>query len=168
MCRRIVTSLGVVLPVHQRRTAIGDAMQARILLMEDDPLIRDLLREVLEEEGYRVLTADATLDPVEVSQLRPDLILLDLWFGGAAWGLDWLRELRVTPGAHGIPVIICTGDARMARCEVDHLQALAADVILKPFDLDDVVRRLAAGLSSRAARGFVPPVAPSAPQLGAD
>jgi DNA-binding response OmpR family regulator len=68
-------------------------MQARILLIEDDHVIQDLLRDLLEEEGYRVLVADATLDPVDVSQLRPDLILLDLWLGGGAWGLDWLREL---------------------------------------------------------------------------
>jgi DNA-binding response OmpR family regulator len=63
-------------------------MQARILLIEDDPIIQALLRDLLEEEGYRVLVADATLDPVDVSQLRPALIVLDLWLGGSAWGLD--------------------------------------------------------------------------------
>jgi DNA-binding response OmpR family regulator len=143
-------------------------MQARVLLIEDDPIIQDLLRELLEDEGYRVLVADATLDPVDVSQLRPNLVLLDLWFGGVAWGLDWLRELRVTPGARCIPVIVCTADARLARREAEQLQTLAADVILKPFDLDDVVTRVAAALSSRTARKLVPPVLSSAPRLGAD
>ncbi|HEX2282225.1 MAG TPA: response regulator [Thermomicrobiales bacterium] len=143
-------------------------MQARVLLIEDDLLIQDLLREILEEEGYRVLVADATLDPVDVSQLRPSLVLLDLWFGGAAWGLDWLRELRVTPGARCIPVIVCTADARLARREAEQLQTLAADLILKPFDLDDVVTRVAAGLSSRSTRNLASPVASIAPRLGAD
>ena len=125
-------------------------MQARILLIQDELVIQDLLRDLLEEEGYRVLVADATLDPVDVSQLRPNLILLDLWFGGVAWGLDWLRELRVTPGARCIPVIVCT-----------------ADVILKPVDLDDVVTRVAAALSSRVAHDHVPPSPSTAPPLGA-
>jgi two-component system, chemotaxis family, chemotaxis protein CheY len=143
-------------------------MPARVLIIDDDRIVQDLLRALLEEAGYRVLAADATLDPVDVSQLRPDLILLDLWFGGAAWGLDWLRELRVTPGARCIPVIVCTADASLAKREAEQLQALATDVILKPFDLDDVVTRVAAGLSSRAARDLVPPAAPIVPQLGAD
>ena len=143
-------------------------MQARVLLIEDDLIIQALLRDLLEEEGYRVLVADATLDPVDVSQLRPHLVLLDLWFGGTAWGLDWLRELRVTPGARCIPVIVCTADARLAKREAEQLQALVTDVILKPFDLDDVVAKVAAGLSWRAVRGLVQPLAPIAPHLGAD
>jgi DNA-binding response OmpR family regulator len=142
-------------------------MQARVLLIEDDLIIQALLRDLLEEEGYRVLVADATLDPVDVSQLRPDLILLDLWLGGSAWGLDWLRELRATPGARCIPVIVCTADARQVQHEAEHLRVLAADVILKPFDIDDVVTRVAAGLSPRVARELVPPNASIAPQLGA-
>jgi DNA-binding response OmpR family regulator len=142
-------------------------MQARILLIEDELVIQDLLRDLLEEEGYRVLVADATLDPVDVSQLRPNLILLDLWFGGVAWGLDWLRELRVTPGARCIPVIVCTADARLARLEAEQLRVLAADVILKPFDLDDVVTRVAAALSSRVTRDHVSPSPSIAPPFGA-
>jgi DNA-binding response OmpR family regulator len=143
-------------------------MQARALLIEDDLLIRNLLRELLAEEGHRVLVANATLDPVDVSQLRPNLILLDLWFGGAAWGMNWLRELGVTPGARRIPVIVCTADARLVRREAEQLRSLAADVILKPFDLDNVVMRVAAALSSREARNLVPPVSSIAPGLGAD
>ncbi len=142
-------------------------MQARVLIIEDDLIIQDLLRELLEVEGYRVLVADATLDPVDVSQLRPNLIVLDLWFGGTAWGLDWLRELRTTPGARCIPVIVCTADARLVKHEAEQLRALAADVILKPFDIDDVVTQVTAGLSSRAGRDFVPPDTSIAPALGA-
>jgi len=142
-------------------------MQPRVLIIEDDRTIQDLLRDLLEDEGYRVLGADATLDPVDVLQLQPNLILLDLWFGGTAWGLDWLRELRVTPGTRCIPVIVCTGDARLVKREAEQLQTLATDVILKPFDLDDVLTRVAAGLSSRATRDLVPPMLSIAPRLGA-
>ena len=142
-------------------------MQARVLLIEDDRLIQALLRDLLEEEGYRVLVADATLDPVDVAQLRPDLVLLDLWFGGGAWGLDWLRELRVTPGTRCIPVIVCTADARLAQQEAEQLRALTTGVILKPFDIDNVATRVAAGLSPRVTGDLVPPDASIAPQIGA-
>jgi len=142
-------------------------MQARILLIEDDLIIQDLLRELLEDEGYRVLVADATLDPVDISQLRPNLILLDHWFGGVACGLDWLRELRVTPGARCIPVIVCTADARLVKLEAEQLRALATDVILKPFDIGDVVTRVAAGLSARVGRDLLPRNSSIPPQLGA-
>ena len=142
-------------------------MQARVLLIEDDPIIQALLRDLLEEEGYRVLVADVTLDPVDVSQLRPNLIVLDLWFGGSAWGVDWLRGLRVTPGARCIPVIVCTADTRLVKHEAEQLRALVADVILKPFDIDDVVTRVAASLSRRVGRDLAPPHASIAPQLGA-
>jgi DNA-binding response OmpR family regulator len=163
-----VKQQSVDVPFRHLRTVIEGTMQARVLLIEDDRVVQNLLRELLSEEGYRVLVADATLDPVDVSQLRPNLVLLDLWFGGAAWGLDWLRELRVTPGARCIPVIVCTADARLVRLEAEQLRSLAADVILKPFDLDDVVARVAAALSARAARNLAPPVSSIAPRLGAD
>jgi DNA-binding response OmpR family regulator len=65
-------------------------------------------------------------------------------------------------------VIICTADARSVKHEAEQLRALAAGVILKPFDIDDVVSRVAAGLSSRVVRNLVPPTASIAPQLGAD
>ncbi|MDF3018232.1 MAG: hypothetical protein K0R44_3457, partial [Thermomicrobiales bacterium] len=62
----------------------------------------------------------------------------------------------------------CTADARLVRLEAEQLRSLAADVILKPFDLDDVVARVAAALSARAARNLAPPVSSIAPRLGAD
>jgi CheY-like chemotaxis protein len=41
-------------------------MPARVLIIDDDRIVQDLLRALLEEAGYRVLAADATLDPVDV------------------------------------------------------------------------------------------------------
>jgi DNA-binding response OmpR family regulator len=64
-------------------------------------------------------------------------------------------------------VIVCTADARLVRHETEQLRALAADVILKPFDIDDVVTRVAAGLSSRVGRDVVPPNTSAVPRLGA-
>jgi CheY-like chemotaxis protein len=116
----------------------------RILVIDDDPDLTALLHDILEEEGYRVVAASGPLDAVDISQLRPELIVLDLWFGHRAGGWDQLRELRATPGARDVPVLICTADARAAQERGDCLRGLDADVILKPFDLNDFLGRVAA------------------------
>ena len=140
-------------------------MQPRVQIIEDDLTIQDQLRELLEGEGYRVLVANATLDPVDASRLHPNLIVLDLWLGGSAWGWDWLHDLRVTSDARGIPVIVCTADTGLAQREAEQLQTLATDLILKPFDFDDVVARVAAGLTSQPPSHLVSSSAPAPPSL---
>jgi len=135
---------------------------SRILVIEDDPDLSVLFHDILKEEGYRVLTASGPLDSVDISQLRPRLIVLDLWFGNKAGGWDQLHQLRATPGARDIPVLVCTADSRVAENATSCLRSLDADVILKPFDLDDFLGRVAAtyGPGTRAPT--------SAPSLSAD
>jgi CheY-like chemotaxis protein len=118
--------------------------QPRILVIEDDPEITDLFRAMLEDEGYEVLATGDAVDPVVISDLHPALIVLDLRLSGHANGWTWLEKLRQSPDMHAIPVIVCTADARLAQCHADQPHALATDVVLKPFDLDDFTRRVAA------------------------
>ncbi len=49
----------------------------RVLVVEDAPLNRDLLRDILEEAGYWVLPTDRPVDPADLLQLRPDLVILE-------------------------------------------------------------------------------------------
>ena len=116
----------------------------RVLVIDDDPGVESLLRSVLEDEGYQVLSAASTVHPVDVSQLHPALIILDVWLSGNASGWDLLQELKVTPGARGIPVLLCTGDGGLLAREADQIFDLAAGILRKPFDLDEVVARVAA------------------------
>ena len=139
----------------------------RILLVEDDTGVQDLLRDLLEAEGYRVLSAASPLDAVDISQLHPSLVILDLWLGGRASGWDLLEALHVTPGARGIPVMICTADARFVQREADRLREIAATVLLKPFDVDDLLARVTKACSpspmSRPRYGSTVPTTESAP-----
>jgi DNA-binding response OmpR family regulator len=116
----------------------------RILVIKDRHCVDRSLHEALEGAGYRVLSAPMTLDPVDLSQLRPALVVLDLSFDGETRGVHFLQSLQATPGARGIPVMICVPDARMAQGETGGIRNLAADVLLKPFDRDDFVARVAA------------------------
>jgi CheY-like chemotaxis protein len=126
----------------------GGAGPRRVLVVEDDPALRALFAEVLAEEGCRVLVAAHAPDPVDVLQLRPDLLVLDLVLGGAdgadgGWRL--LRALRAYPGGARVPVLVCTADHALARREAAGLAALADAVLLKPFGLDDLLRHLRPG-----------------------
>jgi len=128
----------------------------RVLVIDDDPEIQSLLRSVLEEEGYQVLSAASTVHPVDVSQLHPALIILDIWLSGndSGWGL--LQELKVTPGARRIPVLLCTGDGALLTREADRINDLAAGILRKPFDLDEVVLRVATCLPGSPTGGSRP------------
>jgi DNA-binding response OmpR family regulator len=128
----------------------------RVLVIDDDPAIQNLLRSVLEEEGYQVLSAASTVHPVDVSQLHPALIILDVWLDGddSGWGLP--EELKVTPGARQIPVMLCTGDGGLLTREANRIDALAAGILRKPFDLDDVVARVAACVPAAPRSGSSP------------
>ena len=116
----------------------------RALVVEDDPSIRALLGPVLLEEGYRVMLSDHAPDPVDVQQLRPDVIVLDLVLDGADGGWSLLRALRANPGTARIPIVVCTADRSRVLQAAGEMRDLAAQVVLKPFDLEDLLRHLGA------------------------
>jgi len=122
--------------------------EATILVVEDEDDIRDLLAFTLAREGFAVLQADS--GPAALEQARnkhPDLILLDLMLPGMD-GLSVYKRLQREPGASGIPVIMLTAKGE----EIDRIVGLeigAADYIVKPFSLREVVLRIRAVLGRR-------------------
>jgi DNA-binding response OmpR family regulator len=106
-----------------------------ILVVEDDPLIGDLLCDVLEEHSYRCVTvssADSALTALET--LRPALITLDLGLPGVS-GRTLLLLLRANAQTRDIPVIIISAE----RVIEHHLRAASQAVLAKPFDIDQLV-----------------------------
>ena len=70
-------------------------MPARILVIDDTPAILELFQDLLTDEGYEVLlSASVMQDVAAVTQLNPDLIILDLLFGTEAAGGHLLHALR--------------------------------------------------------------------------
>ena len=119
---------------------------ARILVAEDDPALREALRDVLALAGY---AASACVPSDTVTAARadpPDLIILDHLMPGLD-GLSVLRALQADPRLRGIPVILLTGAAH----DLPPHPGVAA-IVEKPFQmvpLQDTVRSL---LASRPAR----------------
>jgi len=83
----------------------------RILFADDDPGMRALVVINLEAEGFAVTTAcDGNTALEEVERVHPDLIVLDVMMPGRD-GLEVLEELRNSPAAAGIPVVLLTAKA---------------------------------------------------------
>lgn len=115
---------------------------AQILVVDDDPEVRLLLRRCLEREAYQVTEAQNGEELfAELSSGQTDLITLDLALGGED-GLDLARRIR---GAHNIPIIMISGKGDTID-RVVGLELGADDYISKPFHLREVLARVRAVL----------------------
>ena len=113
-------------------------MAKKILIMDDDPTIADLLTEALADEGYETYMTTQSLRFYDaVREHQPDLVLLDLMMPY----LDGRDELKLmTMGVdRQIPVIVVTADLRASNEEQDFREAGVIHVVYKPFDLDKLV-----------------------------
>lgn len=129
-----------------------------LLVVEDEPDIRDLIVLHLTREGFRCRTASTGLDALrEVRARPPDLVVLDLMLPGMD-GLEVCRRLRGDAATAGVAIIMLTAKTD----EIDRVVGLelgADDYIAKPFSPKELVARVRAVL--RRAR----PPAPGTPVL---
>jgi two-component system, OmpR family, response regulator MprA len=120
-------------------------MAERILVIEDEPQIADLLRRGLLYEGYTVeITGDGEAGLSAARDRAPDLVLLDLMLPGVD-GLTVCKRLR---SGSSVPILILTAkDAVPDR--VAGLDAGADDYVIKPFSFDELLARVRALLRRR-------------------
>lgn len=141
----------------------GDRQQppARVLIVDDEPDVREALRRSLDFEGYGTETAADGLEALEKAGAhRPDLIVLDVLMPRMD-GLTAARRLR----ASGVTVPILMLTARHTVGDrVTGLDAGADDYLVKPFELDELLARIRALL--RRSSYPVPPAAGADRQAG--
>ncbi len=117
-------------------------MGAKILVVDDEPNIVDILKANLEREGYSVVTAGDGAQALELGQsAKPDLILLDCMLPKMD-GFDVCRRLRQTVS---VPILMLTAKSE----EIDKVLGLelgADDYITKPFSIREVLARVKAQL----------------------
>jgi len=119
----------------------------RIMVINDSIEILDLLRDILESEGFEAVTYSYALrDLVEVKQVKPDLIILDLLIGSEDFGWQFLQKLHLDPETATLPVVICTAAVSTVRDLEGHLHEKGVGVVLKPFDIDDLLEEIRATL----------------------
>ena len=117
----------------------------RILVVEDEAPIRDMLRFALERAEFRVsLAADVPEARLRIAESRPDLILLD-WMMPGVSGIEYTRELKSGSMTKDIPIIMVTARAE----EEDTVRGLNVgcdDYVSKPFSFPELTARIQAVL----------------------
>jgi two-component system phosphate regulon response regulator PhoB len=124
-------------------------MTAKVLIVEDEEPLAELLRYNLESEGYRVAHAESGEEAeLLVREDRPDLVVLD-WMLPEVSGIEICRRLRAKPETRTIPIVMLTARGE----EADRIRGLstgADDYVVKPFSLPELMARVRAILRRAA------------------
>ncbi|MEK6271988.1 MAG: response regulator transcription factor [Actinomycetota bacterium] len=126
-----------------------DTITGRVLVVEDDAAIADVLRRVLRQEGHEVRSAEDGVEALKLAEsFVPDLVILDLGLPKLD-GVEVCRRLRAESDA---PILILT-----ARTDTDDrvegLDSGADDYLVKPFERKELLARMRALLRRRPPRG---------------
>lgn len=118
-----------------------------ILIIEDDTDIQEILTYILEEKGYRVYCSVNGDDIEDLSDILPDLIILDLRLHGSLrTGAEICVFLKQQPVTRYLPVILVSAEYDIK----DIAEACGAnDFIRKPFDIDNLTSKVKAILASK-------------------
>lgn len=123
---------------------------ARILLVEDNEMNRDMLGRRLERRGYSVIFAiDGPSGVEQAASERPDLILMDIALGEMD-GWEATRRIKANPTTAGIPVIALTAHA-LASDREKSVQVGCSDFDTKPVDMPRLLRKIETCLDANPA-----------------
>jgi two-component system response regulator MtrA len=114
---------------------------ARIIYVEDDELVGEIVKDVLTRAGHLVgVINHGTLAFETIAFKKPDLVILDRGLPGMQ-GVDILTALRRLPGLYLTPVLMLT--AKGGEVMIDEaMEAGANDYLVKPFEPEELVRRV--------------------------
>ena len=165
LCRRGAARTGraamAATPSSSHEATENRHQSGTILVVEDDPSVREMLALVLDGEGYRTTTVEDGPRALELAArgaVRPDLVVADYNLPNGLNGLQVVAGLRETLG-HEVPAIILTGDiSTEALREIAQGGHLHLNKPVKARELMDLIRRCLAG--SRAAGASGHPAAP--------
>jgi DNA-binding response OmpR family regulator len=121
-------------------------MRERILIVDDDQAMRDMLKTFLEKQGYRVILASDGLEGLQQAESEdPDLIILDARMPGLN-GAQICRRLRSQERTRSIPIILATGFGDVL---LEVLDAGVDDFVMKPVRLAEFLVRVRGMLKVR-------------------
>ncbi len=118
-------------------------MQKKILVIEDEVDIRNMIAFALESAGYQVIAAgDSNAARQAVSKSIPDLMLIDWMLPGIS-GLELVRGFRRSAATRTVPIIMLTARSE-ENDRIDGLDSGADDYITKPFSTRELLSRISA------------------------
>lgn len=143
--------------LNRERGAWKVRMQPVIVVVDNDEAFRDLLTDVLSDEGYRVVTATTGADALEtLRRERPVLVILDLRMETPDSGIQMIRAVRSNPLTATLPLLICSADVAAMALHAPFLREQHVPALNKPFDLDRLlalVRHVVAPSDASDAQG---------------
>ena len=117
--------------------------QPCIIVTDDDPIFRELMDEVLREEGFsNVHSVDSARAYATIAQYRPDLVLLDVHRGQSAAGGALLQRIRHDSATPDVPVIVCSTDPNFAERNPGWFDGQPNQFLPKPFNLNALTQML--------------------------
>lgn len=129
--------------IDARADILPSVLAAKVLVVEDEEALAELLRYNLEAAGYKVVHAQTGEEAeIVVAEERPDLIVLD-WMLPTASGIEICRRLRARQETRHLPIIMLTARGE----ESDRVRGLAMgadDYVVKPFSLPELMARVKA------------------------
>lgn len=115
-------------------------MGKHILVVNDTQEILDLFLIILEEAGYRVTAIGFAIEDLRrITDVAPDLVILDLVFDREYVGWQMLQKMKMTRETAAIPVIVCTAEVRKAQEIQGYLAEKKVGLLLKPFNIDELL-----------------------------
>ena len=128
--------------------AVEMAERKHILVVNDTQEILDLFRMILEDEGYRVTVLGFAVEDLrKIIDGAPDLVILDLVFDREYVGWQTLQKMKMHRDTEKIPVLVCTAEIRKAQEIQGYLTEKGVGLLLKPFDIDELIVQITRLLS---------------------
>ena len=121
-----------------------------VLIVDDELDFRAICAHVLDRGGYETATAsDGTTGLAAFENFKPDLVVLDGNLPDMD-GIEVCRRLRKLPGGDKVPVLMCTVRSTVVSIQ-EGLEAGVTDYVLKPFEMEDLLERVASAIEKTRA-----------------
>jgi CheY-like chemotaxis protein len=130
-------------------------MGKRIIAIDHDSATLGLIADLLDAEGYVVhCSLGYGVSAMNLQELQPDLILLELPYRDSDATLLFLDQLRQSPATRTIPIVVSSTDRRVLDVLAAPLHHLGCTALVKPFDLDQFLACIAQAIHPQQARGY--------------
>lgn len=117
-------------------------MMKKILIVDDQLEVRELVEVTLRSGDYQVLQAEDGKNAIEIAKTeKPDLIIMDIMMPGETDGVEATRVLKEDPKTKGCPIIMLTAKGQEDD-RIEGLQAGADDYFIKPFSPLQLIKKV--------------------------
>lgn len=128
-------------------------MSKLVMVVNDSKEILELMQTILEEENYQVFIHSIRMHDLNlVKEKNPDLLIIDQVMGGNFAGWEFIQKMKLDRETTAIPIIMCTAATKLVNEIQEQLDHKNVRVILKPFDIDELVTEVKAAVGESVAK----------------